>query len=378
MDGTILGQGSFVVPSTVVNQVIVIPSNVDWLKVYNYTQAGTAVAGTYGIKYYWQRGMAIGTGMVEYATNATYPVLNSDTLVSGGFTLYDPTGQSAGALPLLSSPLNFTAITNATRPVVSAVSTAGVSVGSVVRLSPILANGTAGTAVISDLAGMDFVVSAVTANTSFELLYAGNAFGAAPGITTGTGSFRVVNYPPYWYPRKLLITNINTSTSVISTSTAHGLTVGQAVRFNIPSICGTVQLNPTAQNNYASAIVTAISADGCEFTVNVNMAGYTAFTFPSPSQQPSSFPLVIPFGEDTGTALSAAAGLVPLDWNGLPVYNANSGILADATINSAYLGMILGTGGNGNALGSAITGPAGSVAGDVMYWVAGKSSFGGL
>jgi hypothetical protein len=40
--------------------------------------------------------------------------------------------------------------------------------------------------------------------------------------------------------------------------------------------------------------------------------------------------------------------------------------------------MILGTGSNGAISGAAITGPAGSVAGDVVYWVAGKSTYGGL
>jgi hypothetical protein len=40
--------------------------------------------------------------------------------------------------------------------------------------------------------------------------------------------------------------------------------------------------------------------------------------------------------------------------------------------------MLLGTGGTATALNAAVSGPAGSVAGDVMYWVAGKSAFGGL
>src|SRR5580698_7214096 len=157
MDGTIIGQGSFVAayssanpnPGSATNQAgnaitIAIPSGVDWLKVYNYTKAGqNGVTTAYfqgtanasiGTEFYWQRGMAAGTGMVYYK-GATTAAIAQDTLVSGGFTLYDPSGQTNGALPLLSAPVATTASTNATRPVVSTGNTAGVSVGSIVRLN---------------------------------------------------------------------------------------------------------------------------------------------------------------------------------------------------------------------------------------------------
>src|SRR5947208_16771464 len=112
MDGTIIGQGSFRVVA-VVPQYIKIPSNVDWMYVYNYTnsQFVGGVTGL-GIEYYWQRGMAAGTGMVKYFGNGT-TVFNGDTLASGGFTLYDPSGQSVGSLPLIGNPVATTAISNA-------------------------------------------------------------------------------------------------------------------------------------------------------------------------------------------------------------------------------------------------------------------------
>src|SRR5689334_19008183 len=172
MDGTIIGQGSFVVPSTVVNQLVVIPSGVDWMWVYNYTQFGTnGNASPFGIRYYWQRGMAAGTGTVEYKANGA-ATMDADTLASGGFTLYDPSGQTAGALPLVGNALATTASTNATRPVVSTATTTGLAVGSVVRMS-----NTAQT----DVNGIDMVVGAVTAGVSFTLLTATNALATAPG-----------------------------------------------------------------------------------------------------------------------------------------------------------------------------------------------------
>ena len=67
MDGTILGQGTFTQGATAANKTIVIPSGVDWLEIYNLTQAGL-VAGN-GFHFYWQRGFVVGgdatIGIVE-------------------------------------------------------------------------------------------------------------------------------------------------------------------------------------------------------------------------------------------------------------------------------------------------------------------------
>lgn len=366
--GTVIGQGTFTAPATIVNQPIVIPSGVDWMWVWNYTQFGTnGNASPFGIRYYWQRGMAAGTGTVEYKANGA-ATMDADTLVSGGFTLYDPSGQTAGALPVIGNNVATTASTNATRPVVSTASTAGLAVGSVVRM-----NSTAQT----DVNGVDFVVGAVVANTSFTLLTATNSLATAPGAIGGAGFYRIINVDPLFYPRRRYVVKITAATNAqVSTSVAHGLTVGQEVRFSIPSASGMVQLNPTVQNNYLSPIVLSV-VDDYNFTINVDTSAFTAFTWPTIAQMPSSFPIVVPIGEDTATSLSSNSAQVPAV-GGVQIYNTNTQLLADSTVNTGYLGMILGTGGNGNALGSAITGPAGSAESDVMYWVAGKSAFGGL
>lgn len=408
MDGTIIGQGSFrtnivglanpnvgVASRSDGNATIInIPSGADWLRVSNYTQWGTVGAAgtayfqgvanaTIGSEFYWQRGMAAGTGIVTYKGAAT-AALDGDTLVSGGFTLYDPSGQTTGAQPLLGPAVATTATTNATRPVVSTGNTAGLYVGSVVRMS-----NTAQT----DVNGIDMVVSAVTANTSFELLFASNALATAPGAIGGAGFYRIVYNAnsQLFYPRRRVITDISRTTNgVVNTAIAHGLTPGQEVRFNIPAVSGMIQLNPNPLNNYfptgasSSAIVLSV-VDDYTFTINIDTSAYTAFTYPTIAQQPSSFPEVTPFGEDTATSLSSMASQVPTI-AGLPIYNAQTGLLADSTVNTGFMGMILGTGGVGLELTTPIIGPAGSItwsAGnvatpDTLYWVAGKSTYGGL
>ena len=399
MDGTILGQGTFVANSTGLANpnpgnatisdanaaLLVIPSGVDFLKVYNYTRWGAVgTTGAYfqgtnnasvGLEFYWQRGMAAGTGLVTYK-GAASAILDGDTLVSGGFTLYDPSGQTAGALPLIGNPVATTASTNATRPVVSTGSTAGISVGTVVRMSS-----TAQT----DVNGVDMVVGAVTANTNFTLLTATNPLATAPGLIGGAGFYRIVNTNPLFYPRRRFVVKITQAVNAqVSTSVAHGLTPGQAVRFEIPAVSGMIQLNSTAQNNYLTATVVTV-VDDYNFTIDVDTTAFTAFTWPTAAQTPVSFPSVTPFGENTALALASNTAQVPVI-NGQQIYNTNTGILADSTVNTGFLGMLLGTGNNGLELTTPIIGPAGAISwsagnvatGDTLYWVAGKSTFGGL
>lgn len=406
MDGTILGQGSFIANFTgLVNPntgnasvsnsnatYIQIPSNADFMWVKNYTKSLVAgSSGAYfngtanafiGNEFYWQRGMPAGSAFVKYYAN-TSAVITGDVIPTGGFTLYDPSGQSAnlGALPLLGPAVATTVITNVTRPVVSTASTAGLSVGSIVRLSKLSAD----TQIATDLTGIDFVVGTIVVNTSFTLLTASNPLANAPGLTTGTGHYRIVNYNPLFYPRARYIVNITQATNAqVSTAIAHGLTVGQEVRFNIPNVSGMTQLNYSASNNTNGAIILSV-IDDYNFTINVDTTGYTAFTWPTVAQQPSSFPEVTPIGEDTGTALVSTAAQTP-SIGGIQIFNTNTGILADSTVNTGYLGMVLGTGGTGPIATVPILGPAGSISwsdvnvgtGDLMYWVAGKSTYGGL
>lgn len=398
MDGTILGQGTFTATGTssgvsrtdTANNVIIqIPSGADWVKVVNYTQFGKAgTSGAYfqgnnnayvGYEFYWQRGMAVGTGIVSYKSNASAAV-NADTLVTGGFTLYDPSGQTVGAQPIISAPVATTASTNATRPVVSTTNTAGISIGTVVRMSNTAQN---------DVNGIDMVVGAVTLNTNFTLLAASNALATAPGAIGGAGFYRIINTDPLFYPRRRYVTNITQAANAqVSTSVAHGLTPGQSIRFNIPSVSGMVQLNSTPQNNYLTATIVSL-VDLYNFTINIDTTSFTAFTWPTIAQQPSSFPTLDPVGEDTAVALLSPTIQIPGVVSatvGSQIFNTNTGILADSTVNTGFLGMILGGGGNGTQLTTPILGPAGSittdgasvVTGDVMYWRAGKSTYGGL
>jgi len=400
MDGTILSQGSFLanltanpIPGTgavysASAYTIQIPSAADWVSVRNFTQFGTAGVATarfnggaanavIGREFFWQRGMAPGQAIVKYYTTGGQ-TLTGDVLNSGGMTIYDPTGLQANSQPLLGTPTAVTAVSSATQPVVTTGSTAGLFVGGVVRLF-----GTTAT----DVNGIDFIVSSVTTDTSFTLLYATNSLATATGGGTG-GYWQQVYYPPLYYPARKIVTDITqaATNAIVSTAVEHSMTVGQVIRFNIPAASGMTQLNPTPKNNYLYATVTNI-VGAYAFTIDTNTSAFTAFTWPTIAQMPSSFPTYEPVGMNTAFELGASINLAPL-YQSNPVNNANNGTFADATINTGYYGMILGSGAaRGAVLTTPIIGPAGTVtysAGnaitsqDLMFWVAGKADFGGL
>ena len=240
----------------------------------------------------------------------------------------------------LGNPVAITGSSNVVQPIISTASTFGLSAGSVVRLSGVTGQ--------PDMGGIDFVIDTVNANTNFRIA---NALANAPGAAGTAGFYRIINFNPLFYPRNRTIANISQAVqAVVTTTVPHGYTVGQQLRFNIPAVSGMIQLNPTSQNNYLSAtVVTVIDANN--FSINIDTSSFTAFSFPTVTQMPSTFPEVIPFGENTALALSLGVD-----------------ILGDATVNTGFLGMTL-------AAGALM--PAGS-ANDVIYWRSGKSTFGGL
>ena len=91
------------------------------------------------------------------------------------------------------------------------------------------------------LAGMDFSVGTIVANTSFALAYTGVAPGdAAPGA----GTYRIISNDPIYYPRRRFITNIIPGvTTQVQLSVTSGFNVGEKIQLLVPVIWGTKELN---------------------------------------------------------------------------------------------------------------------------------------
>jgi len=316
--------GSFTADGNV--KLLNIPCDIDYMEVINYTQMATQQSTGRGVKFEWFRGMADDTGVEFKKTNST-DALNGVTLSSGGFTLVNTTN------PLLGAPLTATAVSQANPALVSLTSTAGLVNGDTVRIT----NSTG----MLQIAGMDFTIASVTANTSFTLAYLdSSAFAAAATAAT----VRKIINAPYYYPRRLFVTNISAATSaVVTLSVTHNLTVGQRVTFVVPAAFGMTQMNSLRGQ------ITAINTTTNTVTVNIDSSGFTAFAFPTSASVPFTFAEMIPFGDAPLTVANP---------------QGNQSVLDGATYNQGLIGMRLAAGAQS---------PAGS-SNDVIYWKALKST----
>ena len=310
-------------------KILDILCGVDHIEVLNYTQMATQQATGRGVKFEWFRGMASDSA-IEYKKTNNTDALNGVVISSGGISLVDSSLQTIGGA------VATTTITNATPPVVSTASTAGLSDGDVVRLTNVLGAGSIRPA----WSGVDFTIGSVVANTSFELAYM-----VANGAFT-SGNYRKVYYDPIYYPRSRIITSVTSSGSstVVVMSVTHGFTVGQRVTFVVPDDYGMTQLNGLRGQ------ITAINTTTNSITVNIDSSGFTAFAWPTAvAGLTVSLPQVIPFGDAPLTVANP---------------NADQSVLDGATRNEAIFGVRLAAGAQS---------PAGSN-GDVIYWKATKSS----
>jgi hypothetical protein len=320
MDNTIIQQGRFTSTGEAVE--LQIRSDVDWMKVINYTVADDDTQTTaVGVEYYWQRGMPADGGIEYKKSDAANAAQLVTALASGGFTLLD-----TAASPLDTLNATVTAVSTAAIPVVSNSGTNGLNAGDVVRLTNV--------AGAPQLGGLDFTVgnNTLTGGT-FSLDYM-----AQLSVAGTTGSWRKINFQPQFYPRHRVISAITqASQAVVTMTVTHGFTVGQEIRLVVPEACGMVEANGL------KARITAVSTANNTITLDLDTTTFTAFSFPLAAAVPFSPALVVPIG-------MSAFGPVAND-------------LDDATNNVSFLGMKLAAGADS---------PAGSN-NDVVYWVAGKS-----
>ncbi len=335
-------QGSFT--STGLPTTLQIRSGVDYIWVKNMTTLAAGGAGT-GVEYYWQLGMTQGTGIEYIKTAVTNAIAPTVMAAPTGFFLIDSSVNLPAASTALTgitangggynSPQVLTGNTNGLP--VTAVAGANIPAG-VIRIF--------NTVGATQLAGMDFSVANVVANTSMDLIYMPTIAAANPGA----GTYRVIPFDPLYYPTRRYITKISQAAQAIVTlSVTHGYTVGQVVRFIIPAVTG-LAYGMTQLDGVQATIVAVGQADTNgstnTITINVDTTGFGAFALPLTGVVGHTPAQVVPMGENTAQALTSGVN-----------------ILGDSTTNTGYIGIMLQAGTNS---------PAG-VAGDVIYWVAGKS-----
>jgi hypothetical protein len=299
--------GSFTSDGTTKN--ISLPSGYDNFEMINITDLGSAAANTNVMKARGTSSFPSGYGLYNPKTSGAATIALETMTTTGGFTfITDSAGRNNGASVAL------TAISRANPAVVSTASTANlVDTVSVVRLYS--------TTGMLQVAGMDFTVGTIVANTSFQLKYLNNSGFAADATA---GSYRIINADPRFYPRNRYITAITqASSAVITMSVTHGFTVGQLVRIVVPAAFGMTEINGL------TGTVTAISTANNTITVNIDSSGFTAFAFPTSATAAAgvTFAQVVPVGEAAVNSTSQPYG----------------NLLDDATDNTSFTGISIGT-----------------------------------
>lgn len=321
---TIIQSGTF--KGTGSNIILNLRADIDWMTVYNYYRYGRTDSG-YGVEFQWFKGMADGDGLVKLHGAGTAVIDSSTNSALGasslGFTRIDTSLDPIGALYT-----SITAISTATAPVVASTPPTGLANNDTVRLIDITD--------APQLGGIDFTVNNVT-GSHFTLPYMKTL-----SVAGTTGGWRRIDTDPRFYPPTRYISEISKATNaVVELTVIHKYTVGQAVRFNVPSIYGMTEINGLLGN--------IIDIGTNTITVDIDSTAFTTFLFPTAEAVAK-----------TNNAYTPAT-IVPV---GMTANLTYANILTDSTRDITYIGMKLHTG---------VTGPAGSSTSDVLYWIAGKS-----
>jgi hypothetical protein len=280
MPFTIVTQGTFTQPATAVNQIIPLPSSIDYFKTINYTQMN--LQGSVCVGGEWFGGgisnQNDGIRWTKAGSNVINMSLFSTSTASNGFTYVT-------SFPAPQAALTGTTITNASPAVATVTNT--------------YSNGD--TVVIYDsvgalmYSGMTFTISSVS-GSGFTLLGLNTPGSAATAFQVR----RVNTYTPV-EPSFLFVTAVTQATNAqVTTSQINNLVVGQKIEFTVPASFGMVQLNNFNQSQSKPAIVMSI-IDPYNFTINVNTTNYTAFAFPASSGSPTTqlFATIAPAGQAT-------------------------------------------------------------------------------
>lgn len=294
--------GTFTSAGTAVN--LSIPSGYTEIELTNITDIGSAAGATPVMTAKGTSSMAAGSAIFATKTNGAATIAIPTTTATNGFTFISDSGSAA----LGAANATLTAISNASPAAVLLTSTTGLAGSDVVRLF--------GSTGALQLAGMDYTIDTVVANTSFNLSFVGTA----PGSAGTAGTIRRVPFDQRYYPRNRFITAITAATSaVITLSVTHGYSAGQSVRFKIPSDWGMVEMDDLLGN------ITAVNTTTNTITVDIDSSAFTAFTYPTSAAAGAGvdFPQITPVGETANATY------------------AND--LTDAVENQSITGVIIGT-----------------------------------
>lgn len=277
---TIVTQGTFTQPATAVNQIVTLPSSIDYFKTINYTQMN--LSGTVCVGGEWFGGgisaQNDGIRWRKGGSNIINMDLFSTAGASNGFSYFT-------SYPDPQAALTGTTITNASPAVASVTNTYS-------NGDQVVIYNSVGALMYS---GMVFTISSVS-GSNFTLLGLNTPGSAATAFTVR----RVSPYPRVAPPFQFVTAITQATSAQVTTSQINNFVVGQKLEFTIPGSFGMTQLNNFSQPQSKPVIIQSI-IDPYNFTINVNTTGYTAFAFPTSASSPTAqlFATCAPAGQAT-------------------------------------------------------------------------------
>lgn len=310
------------------------------IMIVNETQFGSLATGNENIQtMFWDSTFPTQT-KITYLNAAGTAVLNG-VVTTNGISLYD------GTRSVLLGPVVTGGALSKANPAQLTSTAHGLQTG-----DQILIHGpfTAATA-MNQLGGMIFTVTVTGANTVTIPINTNTANFTATTVTT----WQKVAVGPLYYPQRAFITGITAANPmVITTSTNHGLTVGQQIRLRVPAVFGMSQAN-NLTGTISAVTATTITMGGNSITGSgaIDSSAFTAFAWPAVTSLPFTQPTVTPIG--AGPAVTTV-GLLSF----------NQDLLDDATDNQQFQGFNIGSG----LLVASAAGTIGVTASDILSWTA--------
>lgn len=273
--------------------------------------------------------------------------LNNGNLAQNGITIFNAAAQVNGANVAIASfvPGTTTVFTTSTAH--------GFKVGDIVRIGSLTS--------APQLGGVAMAVTAVGSTTTFTTLLDSSNAVTSVGTVYKVGNVNLPSRSLYFPENRVIAAISQANPMVVTTLIPQNYSVGEKVRFQIPTAYGMQQINSPQTGLPVEFTIRAVNnALGTQtVTLEANSTSFSAFAWPAVAQYPKSFPVMIPQGEGNVNNLS---GISPY-----PLPFGNQNVLGFVRENLGNNGVLVGAGDGTNA---ATTGGIIGSTVDVWEWVA--------
>lgn len=272
-------------------------SDPDFVELRSITGWGEA-SDAQAIQWWWARGMSQNTarGMLQ-ASNGSTPV--SAALTGTAIASGDAISIFNTANPPTYASLVATTTNNSTF-VVAMASTAGLSVGDRVRMLNVVG--------MQQISGLDFQITAITANVSITLGMQATANTASANTFAASGTAAVVLkfIPGRFYPRRAFIAGITRAAqAVVYFTAANDFTPGEMIGLRIPNQYGSgAWSDPNFLRKDYRVLSVTNTATESSVVLDLDTSGITS-AYSSPTSAVASA------GISPAVAVPSASGVVP-------------------------------------------------------------------